>query len=348
MKRLFFGLTLLLPLSSCGPSPRDRAAMRGLRFLEQVAENPEHFKEHGDDLMWAFQTLSEAASNEEFKRESRAIGERMARRWRAAHPKLPEGAGVNTIYRHASGSMTADLLGVPDTKMKRDIEIATRRFNARDFLSFDPYFEPVPHDLPENCERCKSRNARGATVCGKCGAKLQMQNPFDILFDALITTYTGQRYGVRMGADLEDVTRWIPRLRPYPQQSNDSVTYAITHMIYVLNDYDRYRLRPVWLPQEFAYLKSHAHESIESNDPETLGEYIDSLQAFGVPDTDPLVKRGIDYLLAHQNPDGSWGDLKEKDIYTRYHTTWTGIGGVMAYGWGEGVTSEESLRRMKP
>jgi hypothetical protein len=97
-------------------------------------------------------------------------------------------------------------------------------------------------------------------------------------------------------------------------------------MVYVLNDYDRCKLKPEWMPEEFAYLKAHAHETIAANDPEALGEYIGSSQVFGVPDTDPLVKRGIDYLLEHQNADGSWGDVNEKDIYTRCHTTWTGIG----------------------
>jgi hypothetical protein len=341
-------LLLFFLLSACGSSPRDRAALRGLRYLQTVADDPEHFQEHGTDLMWAFYTLSEAAADKELKLESKRIGERLAARWRVSHPKLPENAGVNAIYAYASGSLTADLLGIADAGMKLDIERAARRFGPRDFLSFDPYLEAVPHDLPESCSRCKSRNGRGLTVCRKCGAKLQMQDPFDILFDALITTYTGMRYGVRLGADLEDITRWIPQLRPYPKQAKASATYAITHIVYVLNDYDRYRLKPEWLPGEFDYLKAHALEALEGNDPETLGEYIDSLQVFGLPVSDPLVKRSMDYLLAHQNADGSWGDINEKDIYTRYHTTWTGIGGVMRYDWQrEAVTSEVALRRMR-
>jgi hypothetical protein len=348
MTRLLAVLALLLT-AACSPSLRDRAAMRGLRFLEQIAENPQHFKDHDIDLIWAFYTLSEAGAHKEFKREARTIGERLAKRWRAAYPKLPADAGANLVYYYMAGSSSADFLNAPDPQMKRDLEHAVRRFKPEDFLSFDPAKEPVPQDLPERCERCKSRNGRGIKVCKKCGAKLTIKDPWDILFDALITTYTGQRYGVPLGAKLEDVTRWIPSMRPYPRQSNDSLTYSITHMVYVLNDYDRYKLKPEWMPEEFAYLKAHAHETIAANDPETLGEYIDSLQVFGMPDTDPLVKRGIDYLLAHQNPDGSWGDVNEKDIYTRYHTTWTGIGGVMAYGWkGEGSTNAEALRRMKP
>ena len=349
MKCLLGGLPLVLLLAACSPSPRDRAAMRGLRFLEQVAENPAHFEAHGTDLMWAFYSLSEAASEKEFKREARSIGERLAKRWRAANPKLPQDASPNLVYYYTSGSSTADFLGVSDPAMKRDIEIASRRYSPKDFLLFDPYSEPIPHDHPEDCERCNSRNGRGVKVCKKCGAKLKMKDPFDILFDALITTYAGQRYGVPLGADLEDIIRWIPAMRPYPKQSNTSVTYTITHIVYVLNDYTRYKLKPEWLPHEFAYLKAHAQETIDEKDPETLGEYIDSLQAFGVPDTDPMVKRGIDYLLEHQNADGSWGDVNEKDTYTRYHTTWTGIGGVMAYDWkGEGVTNEEALRRIRP
>ena len=341
----------LLPcllLVSCGQSPRDLAAMRGLRFLEQVAENPEHFKQHGDDLMWAFYTIAEAASDKQLQQASRVIGVRLAQRWRAVHQKLPADAGVNKIYKYASASCTADRLGIVDEGIRQDLAGAARRFKAEDFLSFDPSVETVPADVPESCKRCDSRNKRGVKVCRKCGERLEMANPYDILFDALITTYTGKLCGIWMGGEFDDVVRSIPKLRPYPAHNDYAVTYTITHIIYTLNDYSRYRLRAEWLPQEFQFLKTHAQKAIDENDVETLGEFLDSLQSLGMTEKDPLLRRGIDHLLAHQNADGSWGDVNDKSIYTRYHTTWTGIGGVMAYDWhGEGTTSTEAIRRLR-
>jgi hypothetical protein len=66
-------------------------------------------------------------------------------------------------------------------------------------------------------------------------------------------------------------------------------------------------------------------------DPELLGELLDSLKAFGLPDTHPLIRRGTKYLLAQQNQDGSWGDPDEENIRRRCHTTWTVIDGLRSY-----------------
>jgi hypothetical protein len=41
----------------------------------------------------------------------------------------------------------------------------------------------------------------------------------------------------------------------------------------------------------------------------------------------------VEYLLATQNADGSWGDAEAKDIYRRYHPTWTAIDGLRDYKW---------------
>ena len=59
--------------------------------------------------------------------------------------------------------------------------------------------------------------------------------------------------------------------------------YAVTHIVYTLNDYNTYRLSPRWLPQEFAYLKANVAPACAQHDPELLGELLDSLKAFGLP-----------------------------------------------------------------
>jgi hypothetical protein len=347
-------------LASCGPPEtksysliRDEAALRGLDFLSKVADNPAYFFDHGADLMWAFYTLSEASADPYFKQQARARGKELALRWRKANPVLRPNASADQIYNMASGSATADDLGVIDDRLRFDIADASRRFKPEDFLLFNPTREAPPNDIPAPCKRCKTRNARGVRVCRQCGEPLTMVSPYDILFDALIATYTGHHYGVWLGGEFADVVQWLPRMRPYPRPASGrladdfGVTYAITHIIYTLNDYCLYRLRPEWLPDEYQFLKTQARKALDEKDPETLGEFMDSLQAFGMTEKDPLIRNGIDYLLSHQNRDGSWGHVNEPDIYTRYHTTWTGIGGVMRYGWrGERVTVPEALRRL--
>lgn len=48
---------------------------------------------------------------------------------------------------------------------------------------------------------------------------------------------------------------------------------------------------------------------------------------------DPEIRAGTEYLLSHQNPDGSWGDPTDKDVYARYHPTWTALDGLSDYAW---------------
>ena len=82
-----------------------------------------------------------------------------------------------------------------------------------------------------------------------------MRNRYDVWSDALINTYTGDIYGVTLGAHYPDVLRWISAMRPYPARKTLTlaafydVAYAITHVIYTLNNYGMYRLSPAWLPQ---------------------------------------------------------------------------------------------------
>src|SRR4029453_4878950 len=94
---------------------------------------------------------------------------------------------------------------------KDKLRAAARRFRPEDFFRFDPAKQPVPIDIPKKCDQCEGTNLPAARQCRDCGAALKMTSPYDILCDALITTYFGDRYGVQLGASLAEVTQWIPR-----------------------------------------------------------------------------------------------------------------------------------------
>src|SRR5205823_2414197 len=134
----------------------------------------------------------------------------------------------------------------------------------------------------------------------------------DVWYDALITAYVGDRYGVTLGAPYADVLKWLPMLRPYPDLTDaqdgefyDAV-YAITHVVYTLNNYSQARIAPRLLPAEYEFLHAHVHDAVARKDADMLGEMMDSLRAFGVDETDPELRAAIEFYLAQQNPDGSW------------------------------------------
>jgi hypothetical protein len=280
------------------------------------------------------------------------MGQERARQWRVENPSVPPDADADEVAFLVFGSYAADRLGVRNDRMKRDLIRAARRFRPEDYFGFDPRKEPPPRDIPERCEKCGKYNGRGVRLCGGCGSALTMKNRYDVLLDALVTAYSGDCYGVRLGRSLEDVTQWLPAMRPYRGREGGknedwwNAAYAITHVIYALNGYSRFRLRPEWLPDEFEFLRANLQETIATNDPESMGEYLDTLKSFGLTEADPLIRTGIEFILSRQNPDGSWGDPQSDDIYMRYHPTWTAIDGLRDYAWrGEHVTSKAALRR---
>ncbi len=161
--------------------------------------------------------------------------------------------------------------------------------------------------------------------------------PYLVWYVALIRTYVAAVYGVSLGATYEDVLRWLPTLRPYPASFSDAdfydAAYAVTHIVYTLNDYDKYRLRPEWLPREYAFLTKNLGVLIEAKDPETVGEFLECLNCFGLSGRGPLIRAGTDFLLASQNADGSWGKTDNEDIYRNYHVTLAATGGLMKVRW---------------
>ena len=109
--------------------------------------------------------------------------------------------------------------------------------------------------------------------------------------------------------------------------------YCATHVIYTYNKYSRFRRPRACFPDEFEHLRNNLQRAVSDKDPEILGEYLDSLRSFGLAFDDASIRGGFDFLLSMQNPDGSWGDVRDPDPYARYHTTWTAIDGLRDYLW---------------
>jgi hypothetical protein len=279
---------------------------KGLHYIVSVAHNPAHFAGYGDDLLWCLYSIQATSADPQLRSLALAAGHERALAWRRLHPAVPTHANAGEVANLVFGSYAADLLGVPDAKLKAQLRTAAPRFPVQDYLLFDPRREPPPAGI-----RGRSR--------------------YDIFCDALVTTYTGDRYGVTLGAPWSEVIKWLPKMRPYRGPAGNpefqDMLYAVTHVVYTMNDYSASRMNPACLQPEFDFLKANLH----SADTEMLGEFIDTLRSFGLDDSDPAIHKGVDYLLSTQNPDGSWGDPKDPDIYDRYHSTWTAVDGLRAY-----------------
>jgi hypothetical protein len=328
---------------------RERAVMRGLSFIYRTALRRRNFDAYGPDYLWCFYTLSVAVRDERVRAEAHRMGVERARLWRRQHSFVPADADAGLISELAYGNDAAESLGLRDERLREQLLRAAPRFKARAYLLFDPLSEPPPVDVPDECDFCGADdNQRGSKVCHVCKHPLKMRTRYDVWYDALITTYVGDRSGITLGAHYRDVLKWLPTLRPYHASRNKEdaefydTVYAITHIVYTLNNYSQYRLSPGWLPQEFEFLKVNLKEAIKEKDADMLGEFMDTLRAFGLTTNDTIIREGMEYYLAHQNRDGSWGDPHEKDIYQRYHPTWNAVAGLSEYAWqSEGLSFPE-------
>ena len=317
---------------------RDAAIERGLDFIYRFGGKADRFANYGSFLICCFALVGATSRNPKLRLLGRERAKQLLRRWSRLHPSLPANATSDLLLEFVVVRYAQSRIGLRDPARTMQIRAVARRFSAPDLLGFDPATEPPPNDLPYPCD-CTFQNPRGRKACKQCKRRLRIQSRYRVWMEALANTYVAERCGVLFGARYADALKWLPLMRPYPVRNQDDeevvwdAIYAVTHIVYTLNDYNTYRLSPRWLPREFAYLKANVEAACAQHDPELLGELLDSLKALGLPPRHPLIQRGTRYLLTEQNEDGSWGDPEEENLRTRCHTTWTAIDGLRTCAW---------------
>jgi len=306
-------------------SAQRQACLRGLRFIHRHSQEGENFEDWDGDYLWCFHCVSSTSADPELRDLARELGTQCARRWMASQQELPLLADAGEVAYYVSLLHEASLFGVGNPPLNRHVQQAIPRFTAREYLGFDPLVEAPP--------------------------ALPGRSRYDVWLDALVLTYTGEGFGTPLGAPYADVLRWLPEMRPYRGAEGGSnpefrdIVLAITHLVYTLNDYGRYRLSPEWLPEEFEFLQSNLNQPLVAGDAELLGEFVDSLRCFGLAESDAVLAGGVEYLLSSQHEDGSWGDVNHPDPHTRYHTVWTAVDALREYTWRERTEWPEAVRR---
>jgi len=313
--------------------------MRGLGFIYATARDPSNFADYGFDYTFCLHWIASTSRNAKLRRAARAMAVDCARRWREGNPSVPLDSDAETVAQAVFGGLSSDRLGLRDAAFRREVRDAASRVDACDVIWFDPAEGPPPSDLPKDCA-CGEANERGRATCRGCKRRLKLLSRYEIWLLALIRSYLGERYGVKLGARYADVIKWLPVMRPYPSRADGYedfiwAVYAVTHVVYTLNGYSAYKLSPRWLPAEYEFLKDSLGEVIELEDADAVGEVLDSLKSFGLSDRNALIRRGVEFLLSAQNADGSWGDVEAEDAYDRYHPTLTAVNGLRDYRWKE-------------
>jgi len=324
----------------------ERASLRGVKFIYKTASATENFRAYAFDYLWAFYCIWSTSVPGKFQRAVFDMGQQMVRRWNRSRPRSLTNLDADDLTHLVFASYACYGFGATHDSLRTKIAEAVKRFGPIDYFWFDPKVERPPLDVPDECA-CEATNSRGQTTCSECSEQLTMMSPYEIWIVALIRSYLGEKYGVKLGARYLDVLKWLPVMRPYPSVNTADFIwsiYAVTHVVYTLNDYGSCRLSSDWLPQEFEFLESNLSVLIALQDFETLGEVVDSLKSFGFSEQHPGIRQAMEYLLSVQNSDGSWGEKDLEDVYYWYHPTLTAVNALRRYAWDDTRLSFPRLR----
>ena len=247
---------------------------------------------------------------------------------------------------------SAHAIGQRDPVFRKRLRSALRLSDIVGCMRFDPRIEPPPADIPDDCSRCGSENARGRRSCACCGKKLDFLSRYSVWLQSLVVTHHFMRCGPVGSGMYENAVQWIRTMRPYPSGDvmEDSevweAVYAVTHVIYTLNDYSRRKLSSRWLEPEYEYLRTALPQALSGEDCDLVGECVDTLASFGLSRKGRVLQPGVRFLEQTQNDDGSWGSPTDDD-HTRIHTTWAAIDGIREHCWrGRQVNGSGIARRI--
>jgi hypothetical protein len=302
-------------------------------LLRRLARRRSTFAKYSGHLLLAFYFIATTSRDAALRRQALTAGRERARYWKRQWYRKRRRLDAVMVMDEICASYAAAQVGIPHRKIRRDLEAAAARYSPRELLGFDPRSGAIPQNVPEDCE-CGAGNEPGRRRCRQCRRSLTRRSRYEVWYYALINIYFCERFGLALPVGYADVMNLLPTLRPYPGPGSryyrDAI-YAVTHIVYTLNDYNRSRLPPPLLRRERAFLKAGMAWAIKRGDADTVAEIVDSLAGCGVHDADVQMMNGRAFILEQQREDGGWGD--EDHEYGRFHSVWTCIDGLRDYAW---------------
>jgi len=311
----------------------EKAVDRALDRLYAIAGHESVFEVYDGHLLLALALVATTSRSGALRRRAAAMGRERARAWMRRWRLIRSRLNADSVLQQVIACDAATRLGLTAGRIKRDLRSVIASHATSALLYFDPASEEIPTDVPAECA-CGRSSPRGRRTCATCGRRLTMLDPYEIWYYALTNAYFCERQAIRLPVRPADLLKKRSRLHRYPAAGaprHYQAVYAVTHIVYVLNDYGERRLSSRALPRERAFLTASLAPALDRKEPDTVAEIVECLLALGVPDTHPGVVEGRAFLLATQRRDGGWG--AEADEYGHFHTIWAAIDALREHRW---------------
>ena len=327
-----------------------QAIVRGLDYLQRSGEamyrNRQLAAKHSADLLLPFYVPPPTAAATPEERHAWRVATKLAGIYGAqvvkAAAQMPPRVPPAELLDLMQGLYSLECLGMAEPTVHAAVLERTAVWGAADFFKYDAATMEPAADLREVC-MCGARPPAGATECAQCRRQTIPMSKFDVWLEALVWSFHGCRMGIGLGACFFDVLRQVCRAfgTLYPKRAKLSekdlhyLTYALTHVIYALNNFDERSLPPSLFPQSVPqFMREQLQKAIKADDPDLTGELLDCLKCLGEGGS-PAARRAERFLLSSQSAvDGGWVCKGEQDLFSRYHASLVAVAALMDHSYG--------------
>ena len=325
------------------------AICRGLDFLQTMGEallrNENLATRHGADVLLPFYIPPPRMTATPEERHAYKVAIRLASEWRARTTKgfrhLPPRVPPEELLDLMQGVYSLECLGLSEPSLRAQLLERCAAWGAADFFKYDPTQGEPPKGLREAC-MCGARPPAGSSHCPSCRRPTIPMSRFDVWLEALVWSFHGCRMRIGLGACFFDVLRQVcgafaalyPQRDKLREKDKHYLTYAITHVIYALNNFDERSLPPSLFPPTVPdFLREQLRAAIKADDPDLAGELLDCLKCIGAGGGDDA-RAAERFLLSSQSAaDGGWVCKGEVDLYSRYHASLVAVAALMDHSY---------------